>query len=36
MDAETLARDFGGKIAFLGGIDTQDILVNHSPDQVKR
>jgi uroporphyrinogen decarboxylase len=35
MDAETLARDFGGKISFLGGIDTQDILVNRTPEQVK-
>ena len=25
----------GGKIAFLGGIDTQEILVNHTPEQVK-
>ena len=35
MDAETLKRDFGGKISFLGGIDTQHILVNASPDEVK-
>lgn len=35
MDAETLARDFKGKIAFLGGIDTQDLLVNASPDQIR-
>jgi uroporphyrinogen decarboxylase len=35
MDAETLARDFKGKIAFLGGIDTQELLVNGSPAQVK-
>ncbi len=35
MDAETLAQEFGGKIAFLGGIDTQEVLVNYSPDQVK-
>ena len=34
MDAETLAKDFKGKIAFLGGIDTQDLLVNGSPDEV--
>ncbi len=36
MDAETLARDFGGKIAFFGGIDTQDLLVNGTPLQVKQ
>jgi uroporphyrinogen decarboxylase len=34
MDAETLARDFGGKIAFMGGIDTQDLLVNATAQQV--
>ena len=27
MDAETLARDFKGQIAFMGGIDTQQLLV---------
>lgn len=36
MEAETLARDFGGRIAFMGGIDTQDLLVNGNPDEVKR
>ncbi len=35
MDAETLARDFKGRIAFMGGIDTQDLLVNGTPDQVR-
>jgi uroporphyrinogen decarboxylase len=35
MDAETLRRDFHGKVAFLGGIDTQDLLVNGSPDAVR-
>ncbi len=35
MDAETLAGDFKGKIAFIGGIDTQDLLVNASPEEVK-
>ena len=35
MDAETLARDFGGKIAFLGGVDTQRILPLGSPEEVK-
>ena len=35
MDAETLARDFKGKIAFLGGIDTQELLVNGSPEDIK-
>jgi uroporphyrinogen decarboxylase len=35
MDAETLARDFGGRITFLGGVDTQDLLIKATPDQVK-
>lgn len=35
MDAETLAKDFKGKITFLGGIDTQDLLVNGTPAQIK-
>jgi uroporphyrinogen decarboxylase len=35
MDAATLARDFGGKIAFIGGIDTQRILPLGSPAEVK-
>jgi len=35
MDAETLARDFKGKIAFLGGIDTQHLLVHASPAEVR-
>jgi uroporphyrinogen decarboxylase len=35
MDAETLSRHFQGRIAFLGGIDTQDLLVNGSPEEVR-
>lgn len=35
MDAVTLARDFGGKIAFLGGLDTQRVLNLGSPEEVK-
>jgi len=35
MDAATLARDFKGRIAFLGGIDTQDLLVNGTAEEVK-
>ncbi len=34
MDAETLAADFKGGIAFMGGIDTQDLLVNGTPEAV--
>jgi uroporphyrinogen decarboxylase len=35
MDAETLARDFKGRIAFMGGIDTQQLLVHGTPHAVK-
>jgi len=35
MDAETLARDFKGKIAFMGGIDTQHLLIHASPDEIR-
>lgn len=35
MDAHTLAKDFKGKIAFLGGIDTQNLLVNGTSAQIK-
>ncbi len=35
MDAGTLARDFGGKIAFLGGVDTQRVLNHGAPAEVK-
>ncbi len=34
MDAETLSKDFNGQIAFMGGIDTQDLLVNGTPDEI--
>ena len=36
MDAGTLAREFGGRISFLGGIDTQDVLVNADREGVKK
>jgi len=35
MDADTLARDFGGRIAFMGGIDTQQLLVHGTSEDVK-
>jgi uroporphyrinogen decarboxylase len=35
MDAQTLASQFKGRIAFLGGIDTQQLLVHASPAQVR-
>jgi uroporphyrinogen decarboxylase len=34
MEAERLAADFGGELAFIGGIDTQDLLVNGKPDDI--
>ncbi|MEI6169136.1 MAG: uroporphyrinogen decarboxylase family protein [bacterium] len=35
MDADTLARDFKGQIAFMGGIDTQHLLVHGTPADIK-
>jgi len=35
MDAETLARDFKGRITFLGGIDTQHLLTHGTMDEVR-
>ncbi|MCX6150943.1 MAG: hypothetical protein NTX22_10490 [Ignavibacteriales bacterium] len=36
MNAENLAEHFKDRIAFMGGIDTQDLLVNASPAEVKK
>ncbi len=35
MDAETLAREFRGRIAFLGSVDTQQLLVQATPQEVQ-
>jgi uroporphyrinogen decarboxylase len=35
MDAAILARDFKGRMTFLGGIDTQHLLVEATPAQVR-
>lgn len=35
MDAETLARNYRGKVVFVGGVDTQDLLVNGTPQDVR-
>ncbi len=35
MAPDRLARDFGGKVAFCGGIDAQDLLVNGNPGDLK-
>lgn len=35
MDADTLSATVKGKIAFLGGVDTQDLLVHGSPAEVE-
>jgi uroporphyrinogen decarboxylase len=36
MDSETLSRDFGGRLCFWGGIDTQHTLPKGSPEDVRR
>lgn len=35
MDAKTLARDFKDKIIFVGGVDTQHLLPNGTPQQIR-
>ncbi|MDL2302741.1 methyltransferase [Lachnospiraceae bacterium OttesenSCG-928-D06] len=34
MEPENLNEKFDGKISFCGGVDTQDLLVNGSPEEV--
>jgi uroporphyrinogen decarboxylase len=36
MDPESIARDFGGKIVFFGGIDCQSVLSYGSPEETRR
>ncbi|MBI5705951.1 MAG: hypothetical protein HZC36_03055 [Armatimonadetes bacterium] len=35
MSAQDLAREYGSDLAFVGGVDTQDLLVNGTPAQVR-
>jgi uroporphyrinogen decarboxylase len=35
MDAETLARDFKGRIAFMGGIDAQQLMTFGTPEDIR-
>ena len=35
MDAQYLKEKFCGKVAFCGGVDTQELLVHGSPKQVQ-
>lgn len=35
MDAETLAKAYKGKIVFVGGVDTQDLMWHGKPQQIK-
>jgi len=35
MEAEKLARDFKGRIAFMGGIDAQGLLTHGTPEQIR-
>lgn len=34
MDAETLTREFGQRVAWVGGVDTQDLLMHDTPEQI--
>lgn len=35
MEPENLKENFGGKVSFCGGVDTQDLLVNGTPEMVR-
>ena len=35
MEPKSLKEKFGDKVSFCGGVDTQDLLVNATPEQVK-
>lgn len=35
MDPQNLKEKFGGKVSFCGGVDTQDLLVNGTPEDVR-
>ncbi|MHB1483930.1 MAG: uroporphyrinogen decarboxylase family protein [Saccharofermentanales bacterium] len=35
MDAATLAREYKNDLAFMGGVDTQDLLLNATPRQIR-
>jgi uroporphyrinogen decarboxylase len=35
MGPESLRRDFGDRVAFCGGVDAQNLLVNGTPEQVR-
>jgi uroporphyrinogen decarboxylase len=35
MDAEYLARNFRDHLAFIGGVDTQDLLIRMTPAEIK-
>jgi len=35
MDAQTLADSFKGRVTFMGGIDSQYLMTNGKPDEIK-
>lgn len=35
MDAATLAREYRGRLVFVGGVDTQDLLWRGTPQQIR-
>jgi uroporphyrinogen decarboxylase len=35
MEAERLAKEFKGRIAFLGGIDAQQLMTQGTPEQIR-
>ncbi len=35
MDAETLSKKFNGRVCFIGGVDTQELLVRGTPGDIR-
>jgi uroporphyrinogen decarboxylase len=35
MEPEKLAKNFGRDIVFMGGVDTQELLINAKPQEIK-
>jgi uroporphyrinogen decarboxylase len=35
MQAQALKEQFGGRVAFCGGVDAQDLMVNGTPEEVE-
>jgi len=36
MNVDYLAKEYGGKVCFYGGVDVQNTMINKSPQEVKQ